>query len=72
VSYSKLGFGVQKNEWSNTSIPQYAFMAWCSVKAQGKLYLYLLLISMMPNKITHLTQMFYISVSGKGSATRIL
>jgi len=22
--------------------PQYAFMAWCSVKAQGKLYLYLL------------------------------
>jgi hypothetical protein len=23
------------------SLPQYAFMAWCSVKAQGKLYLYL-------------------------------
>jgi len=22
-----------KNEWSYTSIPQYAFMAWCSVKA---------------------------------------
>jgi hypothetical protein len=22
-------------------IPQYAFMAWCSVKAQGQLYLYL-------------------------------
>jgi hypothetical protein len=22
--------------------PQYAFMAWCSVKAQGQLYLYLL------------------------------
>jgi hypothetical protein len=24
-------------------LPQYAFMAWCSVKAQGHLYLYLLL-----------------------------
>jgi hypothetical protein len=23
-----------KNEWSYTSTPQYAFMAWCSVKAQ--------------------------------------
>jgi len=22
-------------------IPQYAFMAWCSVKAQGQIYLYL-------------------------------
>jgi hypothetical protein len=30
-----------KNEWSYTSTPQYAFMAWCSVKAQGHLYLYL-------------------------------
>jgi hypothetical protein len=25
-----------------SSTPQYAFMAWCSVKAQGQLYLYLL------------------------------
>jgi len=25
-----------KNAWSYTSTPQYAFMAWCSVKAQGK------------------------------------
>jgi hypothetical protein len=24
-------------------LPQYAFMAWCSVKAQGQLYLYLYL-----------------------------
>jgi hypothetical protein len=30
-----------KNEWSYTSTPQYAFMVWCSVKAQGQLYLYL-------------------------------
>jgi len=22
-------------------LPQYAFMAWCSIKAKGKLYLYL-------------------------------
>jgi hypothetical protein len=26
-----------KNVWSYTSTPQYAFMAWCSVKAQGQL-----------------------------------
>jgi hypothetical protein len=25
-----------KNAWSYTSIPQYAFMVWCSVKAQDK------------------------------------
>jgi len=28
-----------KNKWSYTSTPQYDFMAWCSVKAQGQLYL---------------------------------
>jgi hypothetical protein len=27
--------------WRYTSLPQYAFMAWCSVEAQGQLYLYL-------------------------------
>jgi hypothetical protein len=26
------------NEWSYTSIPQYAFMSWCLVKAQGQLF----------------------------------
>jgi hypothetical protein len=31
-----------KNEWSYTSTPQYALMAWCSVKAQGQLYFTLL------------------------------
>jgi hypothetical protein len=31
-----------KNEWSYTSTPEYAFMAWCSIKSQGQLYLYLL------------------------------
>jgi hypothetical protein len=29
-----------KNAWRYTSTPQYAIMAWCSVKAQGQLYLY--------------------------------
>jgi hypothetical protein len=29
-----------KNEWSYTFTLQYAFMSWCSVKAQGQLYLY--------------------------------
>jgi hypothetical protein len=32
-----------KNEWSYISTLQYAFMAWCSAKAQGLLYLYLYL-----------------------------
>jgi hypothetical protein len=27
-------------------LPQYAFMAWCSVEAQGQLYLYLYLLYM--------------------------
>jgi len=31
-----------KNAWSYTSLPRYAFMAWCSVEAQGQLSLYLL------------------------------
>jgi hypothetical protein len=29
-----------KNDWSYTSTPQYAFMAWCLLKVQGQLYLY--------------------------------
>jgi hypothetical protein len=27
-----------KNAWSYNSIPQYAFMAWCSVKGEGQFY----------------------------------
>jgi hypothetical protein len=38
-----------KNAWSYTSTPQYAFMAWCSVKAQGRLYLYLYLMPKPPS-----------------------
>jgi len=30
-----------KNAWTIPRLPQYAFMAWFSAKAQGKLYLYL-------------------------------
>jgi len=26
------------------ALPQYAFMAWCSVKAQGQLYIYFTLL----------------------------
>jgi len=33
-----------KNAWSYISTPQYAFIAWCSVKAEGQLYLYLYFI----------------------------
>jgi hypothetical protein len=29
-----------KNAWGCISTPQYAFMAWCSVKTEGQLYLY--------------------------------
>jgi len=32
-----------KNVWSYTSFHQHPFMAYCSIKAQGQLYLYLLL-----------------------------
>jgi hypothetical protein len=32
-----------KNAWRYTSTPQYAFTAWYSVKAQGKIYFYLYL-----------------------------
>jgi hypothetical protein len=35
---------MSKNEWSYTSIPQFTFMAWCLIKAQGQLYLYLYLL----------------------------
>jgi len=34
-----------KNSWSYTSTPQYAFMTWCSVKAQGHIYLTFTLIN---------------------------
>jgi hypothetical protein len=27
------------NAWSYTSTPQYIFMAWCSLKAQGQIYI---------------------------------
>jgi hypothetical protein len=39
VHYSLPPSAEVKNVWSYTSIPQYAFMVWCSVKAQGQLYL---------------------------------
>jgi hypothetical protein len=41
------------NAWSCTSTPQYAFMAWCSVKAQGHLYLYWLLVAAAAVDMVH-------------------
>jgi hypothetical protein len=41
------------NEWSYTSTPHYAFMAWCSAKiAQGQLYVYVYL-SLWNQKVHH-------------------
>jgi hypothetical protein len=42
-----------KNAWRYTSIPQYAFMAWCSVKAQD-LYFYLYVYISVISKVTTL------------------
>jgi hypothetical protein len=42
ADHSPLSSAEVKNAWSYTSTPQYAFMAWCSVKkSQEQLYLYL-------------------------------
>jgi hypothetical protein len=54
-----------KNGWSYTSTPQYAFMAWCSVKkAQGQLYLYLLIfLQTLPKLLKSATTTTVISVA---------
>jgi hypothetical protein len=44
VHHSPTSSAEFKNAWSCTSAPQYAFMAWCTVKAQGQLYLSPLLL----------------------------
>jgi len=43
-----------KNAWSYTSTLQYAFMAWCSVKAQGQVFL------SRCRTCTHVCMIFYI------------
>jgi hypothetical protein len=40
ADHSPLSSAKIKNAWSYTPVPQCAFMAWCSVKAKGQLYLY--------------------------------
>jgi hypothetical protein len=45
ADHSLLSSAEVKNVWKYTSTPQYAFVAWCSVKAQGQLYLYLQIVS---------------------------
>jgi hypothetical protein len=39
ADYSTPSSAEIKNAWSYTSTPKYTFIAWCSVKAQGQLYL---------------------------------
>jgi hypothetical protein len=41
ADHSLLSSAEVKNAWSYTSTLQYAFTAWCSIKAHGQLYLYL-------------------------------
>jgi hypothetical protein len=41
ANYSPPSSAEVKNASSCTSNPQYAFITWCSVKAQGRIYLYL-------------------------------
>jgi hypothetical protein len=53
-----------KNASSYTSIPQYTFIAWCSVKAQGQIYLYIL---PKPSESTLLPHTVPISVSFRTS-----
>jgi hypothetical protein len=54
-----------KNEWRYTSTPQYAFMVWCSVKAQGEtIFGTLVFFLNIPRKTT-----FYRSKSSKSGIT---
>jgi hypothetical protein len=39
ADYSPPSSAEAKNAWSYASTPQYVFMVWCSVKAQGQLYI---------------------------------
>jgi hypothetical protein len=42
-----------KNTWSYASIPQYTFMAWFSVKAEGQLYLYFAFSLHLRDKVSY-------------------
>jgi hypothetical protein len=48
-----------KNAWSYTSTPQYAFIAWCLVKAQGELYLDLYLYN---KPLPYMQKTYYLSL----------
>jgi hypothetical protein len=62
-------FSAKVKEWVvYTSTPQYAFMAWCSVKAQGQLYLYLYLIIYfyyLHQKLVFIKSFVYSLLNGK-------
>jgi hypothetical protein len=55
-------------------LPQYAFVAWCSVKAQGQLYLYLYLLDLdvYNTKTGHLRDLSSQSVLYPGHLNEIL
>jgi hypothetical protein len=55
-----------KNMWSYTSTPLYAFMVWCSVKAQEQLYLLPLIITEFVPELTNYGSK-YINVDGSTS-----
>jgi hypothetical protein len=44
VDHSTPSSAEVKNAWRYTSTPQYAFMAWCSVKSQWQLHLYVYIL----------------------------
>jgi len=47
TDHSPPSYDEVKNTWSYTTTPQYAFMAWCSIKAQEQLYFTLPLFSII-------------------------
>jgi hypothetical protein len=56
-----------KNAWSYTSTPLYAFMAWCSVKAQRQLYLNLYLQTQFSAKVLEVNFLSQVSVYNLGT-----
>jgi hypothetical protein len=64
-----------KNEWrAIPPLPQYAFMVWCSVEAQGQLYFYLLPFSARLSfySFLYFSQSLFISFSTFLSLSHIL
>jgi hypothetical protein len=58
VDHSPPSSAEVKNEWSYTSTPQYTFTTWCSIKAQGQLYLYVFVYGTIVIKISEVRNRF--------------